>query len=228
LPKGPWEVNTRPRGRSDQISLVHRPQVVQVAGGYAVNPGPQLSHRPVSTLRPHPRCPDQSPYISRSHRGSHLRPISDGVEHLSGIRPPWLGGGRCAQHGAILSSAGSCMLLLIRPFSGSIGGARSAEHNAADQRRFDRPAACPTDTVPGSDAFGHGSGISDIAWDAWGQSQSRAGSDRVPPAIRTTAHQCRHAADAAAAVDHRRGTRVVVDQGTAPNKHACLGLRFAN
>ena len=110
----------------------------------------------------------------------------------------------------------------------SIGGARSAEHNAADQRRFDRPAACPTDTVLGSDGSGHGSGISDIAWDACGQSQSRAGSDRVPPAIRTTAHQCRHAADAAAAVDHRRGTRVVVDQGTAPNKHACLGLRFAN
>ena len=45
----------------------------------------------------------------------------------------------------------------------------------------------PTDTVLGSDASGHGSGISDIAWDACDQSQSRAGSDSVPSAIRTTA-----------------------------------------
>ena len=62
-----------------------------------------------------------------------------------------------------------------------------------------------------------------------GQSQSRAGSDRVPSGIRTMAHQCRHAADGAAAVDHRRGTRVVVDQGTAHRLTNMLasGLHFA-
>jgi len=55
----------------------------------------------------------------------------------------------------------------------------------------------PADIVLGSDGSGRASGISDIAWDACGQPQSRAVSDRVPPAIRTTAHQCRHTGDAA-------------------------------
>jgi len=44
----------------------------------------------------------------------------------------------------------------------------------------DRSSICPTDTVLGPDGSGRGSGISDITWDACDQSQSRAGSDRLP------------------------------------------------
>src|SRR5450759_1835464 len=72
-----------------------------------------------------------------------------------------------------------------------------------------------TGSAFGSDASGHGSGISDIAWDAL-RSVPVAGGERQR-ALCDQDHgpQCRHPADAAAAVDHRRGTRVVVDHRTA-------------
>src|SRR5665811_1550366 len=56
----------------------------------------------------------------------------------------------------------------------------------------------PTDTVLGSDASGHGSGISDIAWDAL-RSVPVAGGERQR-ALCDQDHgpRCRHAADAAA------------------------------
>jgi hypothetical protein len=76
-----------------------------------------------------------------------------------------------------------------------------AKHEAAAHRRlWSSHSRRPTDTVLGSDGSGRALRISDIAWDACGQSQlSRAGGDRRPSGTRTATFQCRHAADAAAA-----------------------------
>jgi hypothetical protein len=86
------------------------------------------------------------------------------------------------------------------------------------------PRVDPTTIALRGSSYGHrrlgsdgsGRGIRDIAGTPCGQSQSRAGSDSVPSAIRTRAHQCRHTAEtAAAAVD-------------PPDTMLANGLHFAN